>query len=225
MQRRVIKKIVLWSIISFGMAIVLLIFVYRPWVINWGATDAEINRRMPGDAIVQYPTFNATRAVTIKAQPEEIWPWIVQFGYKKAGMYCYDWFDNDGIPSAESIIQEYQNLKVGDRIPLSEMLYVKVIELNPNQSMLWVFPEGSGPWTNSTWAWELYQEDAQHTRLLTRLRVHADGIIPKVMLDFFEIVMMRKSMLGIKKRAERMASSPQSVVSDRVMVPEYYQPF
>ncbi len=169
---------------------------------------------MPGDEIVQNPTFNATRAVTIKARPEEIWPWIVQYGYKRAGMYCYDWFDNDGIPSAESIIPEYQNLKVGDLVPLSAVLYVKVTKLNLNQSMLWVFPEGSGPWTNSTWAWELHPKDVQHTRLVTRLRVHSDHVSARIMLDFFEIVMMRKSMLGIKQRAERMHGSSEPAVSD-----------
>jgi hypothetical protein len=214
MQRRVVKKIVLWGAIVFCIAILLLIFVYRPWAINWGATDDEINRAMPGDEMVQKPTFNATRAVTIKAQPGEIWPWILQIGYKKAGFYCYDWFDNDGIPSAESIIPRYQDLKVGDLIPLSAVMYVKVAELNPNQSMLWVFPEGSGPWTNSTWAWELYQEDAQHTRLLTRLRVRTDSVISKIMLDFFEIAMMRKSMLGIKGRAELMAATSWPEDSD-----------
>ena len=214
MQKGVIKKMLVWGATAFCIAILLLIFVYRPWAVNWGVTDDEINRSMPGDDIVQNPTFNATRAVTIKAQPEEIWPWIVQFGYKKAGMYCYDWFDNDGVPSAERIIQEYQNLKVGDLIPLSAVMYVKVTELNPNRSMLWVFPEGSGPWSNSTWAWELYEEDAQHSRLLTRLRVHTDNIISRVMLDFFEIAMMRKSMLGIKGRAERMATSSEPAVSD-----------
>lgn len=80
--------------------------------------------------------------------------------------------------------------------------------------MLWVFPEGSGPWTNSTWLWVLHQEDAQHTRLVTRLRVHTDSIISRIMLDFFEIVMMQKSMLGIKQRAERMHGSSEPAVSD-----------
>ena len=214
MQKRMIRKIAVVGAIAFGITIVFAIFVYRPWAVNWGATDDEVNRSMPGDEIVQNPTFNATRAVTIKAQPEEIWPWIVQYGYKRAGMYCYDWFDNDGVPSAERIVPEYQDLKVGDLIPLSSVMYVKVAELDSNRSMLWVFPEGSGPWTNSTWAWELYQESAQHTRLLTRLRVHTDSAISRVMLDFFEIVMMRKSMLGIKQRAERIAASSEPAISD-----------
>lgn len=108
---------------------------------------------------------------------------------------------------------EYQNLKVGDLMPLSAVMYARVAEFDPNRSMLWVFLEGSGPWTGSTWSWELCQTDAQHTRLLTRLRVRTDSVISRIMLDFFEIVMMRKCMLGIKRRAEGVASSVEPVES------------
>jgi hypothetical protein len=49
---------------------------------------------------------------------------------------------------------------------------------------------------------------------ILHLRVRSDHVIPRIMLDFFEIVMMRNSMLGIKQRAERMAASSEPVVSD-----------
>jgi hypothetical protein len=39
---------------------------------------------MPGEDVVQQPTFDATRAVTIQARPEEIWPWLVQMGMTRA---------------------------------------------------------------------------------------------------------------------------------------------
>src|SRR2546421_8472250 len=55
----------------------------RPWQLRWGATDEEVARAMSGDDVVKYPTFNATRAVTIQARPEEIWPWLVQMGIKQ----------------------------------------------------------------------------------------------------------------------------------------------
>jgi hypothetical protein len=93
---------------------------------------------MPGDEIVKRPTFNATRTVTIQAQPEQIWPWLVQIGHKRAGWYSYDWVDNLGRPSAEHIIPNLQNLKVGDLIPISPDgkmgFWVKALE--PNQWML-----------------------------------------------------------------------------------------
>src|ERR1700693_2913735 len=84
----------------------------RPWQLRWGATDEEVACAMPGDDVVQSPTFNATRAVTIQARPEEIWPWLVQIGCKRAGWYSYDWIDNLGIPSANRIVPELQHLEV-----------------------------------------------------------------------------------------------------------------
>jgi hypothetical protein len=86
--------------ISFG---VYLRFI-RPWQLRWGATDDEVASVMPGDDVVQQPTFDATRAVTIQARPEAIWPWLVQMGMTRAGWYSYDWLDNLGRPSAQRII-------------------------------------------------------------------------------------------------------------------------
>lgn len=111
----------------------------RRWQLRWGASDVEVARPMPGDNMVKHPTFNATRAVTVGAQPEEIWPWLVQIGITRAGWYSYDWVDNLGRPSARRIIPELQHLAVGDVIPLSpngkEGQWVKAFE--PNQWMLW----------------------------------------------------------------------------------------
>src|SRR2546422_155339 len=92
--------------------------VLRPMQLRWGATDDEVQRALPGDDNVPQPTFNATRAVTVDAQPEEIWPWLIQIGAGRAGWYSYDLLDNLGHPSAERIIPEFQQLAVGDLIPI-----------------------------------------------------------------------------------------------------------
>ncbi|TNF75540.1 MAG: hypothetical protein EP299_06180 [Acidobacteria bacterium] len=76
------KTAVLVGFILF-LAIILFWSVYRPWALTWGATDEEIARPMPGDDIVARPVFDATRAVTIAASREEIWPWLVQMGYRR----------------------------------------------------------------------------------------------------------------------------------------------
>lgn len=65
----------------------------RPWQLRWGTTDEEVERRLPGDDVVKHPTSNATRAVTVQARPEEIWPWLVQIGQGKAGYYSYERMD------------------------------------------------------------------------------------------------------------------------------------
>ena len=76
--------------------------------------------------------------------------------------------------------------------------------MEPPREFLLVFqPDGA-----STWAWGLYPIDSGHTRLVTRLRVRTERPTTKLMLRTFEIVMMRKHLLGIKHRAERLAQEP-----------------
>ena len=176
----------------------------RPWQLRWGATDEEVVRAMPGDDMVKSPTFNATRAVTIKARPEEIWPWLVQIGCKRAGWYSYDWIDNLGIPSANRIVPELQHLEVGDLIPMSpdgkQGFWIKDFEAN--RWMLWWDKQ-----EDVTWYWGLYPLDDSQTRLITRVRIRYHWLSPSILfsvpLDVGDIVMMRKMLLGIKQRAER----------------------
>lgn len=68
--------------------------VFRPWQLTWGATPEEVSRHLPSDERVTRPTFDATRAITIAARPEDVWPWLVQIGLTRAGWYSYDLLDN-----------------------------------------------------------------------------------------------------------------------------------
>jgi hypothetical protein len=178
----------------------------RPWQLRWGATDDEVASPRPGDADIPRPTFNATRAVTIAARPEEIWPWLVQIGVTRAGWYSYDLLDNLGRHSSERIIPEFQHLAVGDVIPLSpdgkQGQFVKALE--PNRWMLWEDKAG-----DATWYWGLDPVDERQTRLITRVRMRylwtSPALLFDLLVEFADIVMMRKCLLGIKRRAERMA--------------------
>ena len=194
---------------SFVLASTLLVLVlvylklFRPWQLRWGATDDEIERSMPGDDIVHKPSFNATRAVTITAPAENIYPWIVQMGVTRAGWYSYDLLDNLARASAESILPGHQNIQVGDVIPMSPdgKQGMRVKDFGKNKWMLW--------WDNigdSTWVWEIYPEEEIRFRLVTRVRVKYRWFSPTILfgllIEFFDIWMMRKCMLGIKRRAE-----------------------
>jgi len=116
------------------------LFVIRPWHLRWGATDAEVERAMLGDDEVKNPMYMSTRAVTIRAKPTDIWPWLVQMGYKRGGMYTYDWIDQLlGIldrASTERIISEFQHLEVGDVIPMGSGPSWPVKAIEPNRSLL-----------------------------------------------------------------------------------------
>src|SRR5258708_36474224 len=111
----------------------------RPWQLRWGATNEEVGRAMPGDEVVKHPSFNATRAVTIQARPEEIWPWLVQIGITRAGWYSYDWLDNLGKPRGQHILTQLQHVATGDLLPITpdgnQDRWVK--EFETNNGLLW----------------------------------------------------------------------------------------
>src|SRR5688572_12734913 len=92
------------------------------WCRTWGATDFELARTMPGDRLVTLPSYETTLGVTIHAAPADIWPWLVQMGYRRGGLYSYDWLDRLfgylDRASANRVLREFQPLAVGDVIPL-----------------------------------------------------------------------------------------------------------
>jgi hypothetical protein len=182
----------------------------RRWHLRWGASDVELTDVMLGDELVPDPSFKATRAITIDAPPEQVWPWIVQIGYGRAGWYSYDLFDNAARPSADAILPEYQHPQVGDWIPMAakvnETTAFKVRAFQPYQWMLWEKP-------HSTWAWKLTPLQDGRTRLVVRLKaVHdrrrpASALVSLLLLELGDFAMMRKQLLGVKARAERLAAA------------------
>jgi hypothetical protein len=51
--------------------------IIRPWTKRWGATNAEVAMELPGDAIVVRADYVATRAITIDASADDVWPWLI----------------------------------------------------------------------------------------------------------------------------------------------------
>jgi hypothetical protein len=179
--------------------------LFRPWQLSWGATADEVGRTLPGDKVVSDPTFNATRAITIAARPEQIWPWLLQVGVKRAGWYSYDLLDNLGRPSAREIIPELQQVAVGDVVPLSPdgKQGVHVLALDLPRSMLW------GTLPDTTWLWVCEPQADGTTRLITRIRSSYRWLSPSIvfsmLIEFADIWMIRKMLLNLRSRAEALA--------------------
>jgi hypothetical protein len=176
---------------------------FRPWQLRWGATDDEVKFTLSSDDIVQKPNFVATRAVSIKAPPAEVWKWIIQIGSARAGFYSIDLIDNANVPSSKNILPEYQKIEKDYFIPFTPNhkngMWVK--DYQESEYILWWDRKG-----NATWGWFLRQTKAGETRLITRLRTKYDFSFPWIVYyifyDFGDIIMMSKCMLGIKERAE-----------------------
>lgn len=189
----------------------------RPYQLRWGATDEEVQQQMPGDELNQNPKFLATRAITINGTPEEIWPWLLQMGYGRAGFYGYDILENigskQGIRSADQILPEFQHFRVGDEVPLSAAGGLAFSAIEPNQYLIW---SGENGWGGFTWA--LYPLDENHTRLVSRARFSHNLQSPSqlafdLFTEFSDHLAVRKILQGVKGRVE---GQPQSFAVQNV---------
>lgn len=90
---------------------------FEPWQRRWGATDEEVALTLPGDEHVAEPAEQLTRAVTVHAPRDRVWPWLVQIGAGRGGFYSYDRLENLfglGIHSADDVVDGWQDLAAGD---------------------------------------------------------------------------------------------------------------
>jgi hypothetical protein len=180
--------------------------VWRPWQLAWGATSQEVADTVAGDDLVQKPWFNATRAITVHASPDRIWPWLIQVGVSRAGWYSYDLLDNLGRPSAQRIIPELQQLAEGDTVPMSPdgRQGMTVHSMAAPHSMVWSTPG------ETSWAWQLDERPGGTTRLITRIRSrprrHPMSVAFFLLVEVADFWMIRKMLLSVRERAERPVS-------------------
>ena len=189
---------------------------------TYGSTHRERAVPMPGDDIVADPQLTATHAITINAPATEVWPWLVQMGWHRAGWYTARWVDRllfrANRPSVHRIVPELQGLAVGDFVPdgppESECGFV-VERLDPDRTLLLHSTSHlplqwrRGGIAGIDWTWEFVLEaldGGRRTRFVFRWRARvwpwwlvAGCWVAVIPADF---VMSRDMLRGVKARAE-----------------------
>jgi hypothetical protein len=203
------KKILKLIGILAGLAVtaILIIAALMPWMDRWGATKDEIAASFSGDELVPSPRITYTRALTVNASPEKIYPWIVQLGAEKGGMYSYEGFETNilrcELINADHVHEEWQDLKVGDPMKMcpgtSGPPPYEIAIIEPNHAIV-MGHKDKGTWVE-VWQFNLVPQEDGTTRLVIRSRNSAQGLLWDVIRPG-EFVMMRGMMLGIKQRAE-----------------------
>jgi hypothetical protein len=194
---------------------VLLVFyglVLRRRQLRWGATEEEVADAMPGDDLLVHSDLTATRAVTIRRGPDDVWPWIAQLGQGRGGFYSYDALENVvgcNIHSADRVVSEWQEVRAGDEVRLAPEVKLQVVVVDPGHALVLRggIPMGSAPPPyDFTWSFTLHERSDGTARLLVRERYRylewwAPLIVePAAMMSF---VMSRKMLRGIRNRAEK----------------------
>lgn len=171
----------------------------------WGATEEEIESPVIGDDICRDATLVATRSITIAAPPQDVFPWIRQMGFGRAGWYSYDWLDNLGRKSATTIREEWQSVESGDKVPSGPIAFTATIVDAPRHFVLEIESQGKkAPRFHFTLAYEL-RDDPQGTRLVTRMRSRVNfplgSLFEKLMLGPGDGIMLRRQLMNIRRNA------------------------
>jgi hypothetical protein len=181
---------------GLGPAIVLAYLAVRPWTRRWHATPPEIAATLPGDEFVPDAGLTMTRAVTIDAPPDAVWPWIVQIGQDRAGFYSYTPVENlagCAMRNADRVHDEWQDRAVGDAVPLHPLNALPVTRLDPGRT-----------YALGGWYFNLVPLDDGQTRLIARTRVPR-GVASLAYAVFVEaphFLMERRMLLNLEALVE-----------------------
>jgi hypothetical protein len=195
----------------------------RPWRVKWGATDAEVQRALPGDDLVKHPKWQYTNAITIESPVACVWFWLVQIGQGRGGFYNYEWLQNligCDMHNTNQILQEFQHLEVGDSVRLHpKMPGYPVAIIKPDCVIVLhadtrtgstPVPGGTKPedYFASTWVFFLDKLDDGKTRLISRFRSDYNPRMRNrlfygtCLVEPISTAMQRKMLKGIKQRVE-----------------------
>jgi len=197
---------------AVGAAAAAYVLVGRPRQLSWGATDPESAQPLSGDELIAHADLTATRAITIRASADRVWPWIAQLGQGRGGFYSYDLLENlvgCDIHSADRITPEWQHVEVGDEIRLAPEIALVAAAVEPGRSLVLRggVPLGSAqPPYDFTWAFALRDAPQGTTRLLVRERYSYKQPWARLIVEptqAVSFVMSQKMLRGIRDRAER----------------------
>ena len=167
---------------------------------------------LPGDELVPHADLTATRAVSVRASADRVWPWIAQLGQGRGGFYSYDFLENlvgCDIHSADRIVREWQLIDVGDQVKLHPEAGLTVAAVEPERALVLRggIPMGKTPSPyDSTWAFVLRDGPGGATRLVVRERYGYSRWWARFIVEptgLISFVMSQRMLRGIRDRAER----------------------
>jgi len=173
---------------------------------QWGATREEIDGPMPGDDLCPGARLVATRSITLGARPDEVFPWLRQMGFGRAGWYSWDLLDNLGRRSARTIHPEWQSLASGDSVPGGPLDFEAAVVDPPRSLVLRLGPtESRQRRICFSLAYDL-RDDPTGTRLVTRVRARIDApggrFLERFILGPGDGIMLRRQLVTLSRRID-----------------------
>ncbi|OBF70291.1 hypothetical protein A5750_22040 [Mycobacterium sp. 852002-51613_SCH5001154] len=198
MSRRIAQTTVLFTAL----------YCARRYYRNWGATKAESQMRVPGDALVSDPAVQTTEAVDIDATASVVWSRLLQIGRDRREGYGSEAESGAGQDASEG-------LRVGDSVRLAPEgwmglpggLTLRVTEIVPEKYVVLNAMRSEPQW-NVVLSLHLQPHWEDRVRLLARARIalrYPGEVFVMELARPLIALGTRGLMLAIKRRAERPA--------------------
>lgn len=190
----------------------------HPHLLRSAATSDEQRMAFPGDDLVPDATWVRTRAHTVKASPERIWPWLAQLGADRGGWP--GWYPFTRPHDTAARVNLGRSIAAGDALlevagPESSARW-DVIAVAPASHLVLhscrtlgtgapVTRSSSRHWADISWTFEILPQPDGSSRLLARTR---STVAPRWLgmalrlLGTADTVMQRELLAGIAWRAE-----------------------
>jgi hypothetical protein len=195
-----------------------LLYAARRYFRNWGTTNEECRTSLLGDDLVGGPVVQTTEAVWINASAFSVWPWLVQIGQDRGGLYSHETLENFfglGYHNADRIHPEWQCLVAGDEVRLApkgwvglrEGITMRVVEVVEEQSLVLRARPPDQLW-DAVWSFHVVPHWEDRCRLLIRTRTrlrHPGDVLVTELAGPAKALLTRGILLGIKRRAEGQA--------------------
>lgn len=176
--------------------------------IDWGSTGAERSASYPCEGFVPAAELEVYRAIDIAAPVTVVFRWLCQM---RAAPYSYDLLDNLGSRSPRELIPGLDHLEVGQRI----MTIFHLASFEPDRHLT-IVCDGIGKKllgdVSSTYA---VAPAGSGSRLVLKLVAIPPcgglvGAAYRRVMPWFDLLMMRKQFLTLKRLAEETAAAPKS---------------
>jgi hypothetical protein len=194
-----------------------------------GSSAQERAALLPGDELVTRPQMVMDHAVTVRARPDRVWPWLSQMGWHLGGYYTPGWVDRLFFPQNWRSLDRLdpalvRELQVGDVIPDGKpgTAYFRVARVDPGRLLVLRstthVPPGWGDTHRAritwTWTFHLTEREEGSTRVHLRVRgrmspwwftaLYVATIVPA------DLVMSTGMLRGLAHRVERSAPPESS---------------
>jgi len=192
------------------------LYAARRYFRDWGTTKAESQDVLPGDERVRPPMLRTTEAVSIDAPAEQVWPWLVQMGQDRGGLYGFEAIEKVlGLRyrNADRIHPEWQHIAADDEIRLAPKRWMnlpdgvtaRVVTVIDGRALVLRIDALRSVW-DVVWSFHLVPRGDDQCRLLLRTRLalrHPGEVAVAELMGPARAVLTRGMLVGIKRRVER----------------------